>query len=150
MDTWRKVWREGFAPALSLNGLKALRRALASNDARLAQGATTFPPPLASVRDWPVEAACALGFCAWQGEHLETVGEVGEFFSRCCFEADQRIGKPAASRWFLKWFDDTPRDDMRRELLTEVTRAIHERHGPIAPAKQYQQPDLFASIPQVA
>ena len=149
MDTWRKVWRNGFAPALSINGLRALRRALASNDSRLAQGATTFPPPLASARDWPVEAACALGFCAWQGEQLETVGEVGEFFSRCCFEADQRIGKPAASRWFLKWFDDTPREEMRRELLTEVNRAIHERYSPMAPAKP-QQRDLYESIPQVA
>jgi hypothetical protein len=79
------------------------------------------------VQDWPVEAACALGFCGWQGEELETVGQVEEFFARLCFEADQRLGEPAACRWFLNWFDDTPRADMRRELLGEVERALAER-----------------------
>lgn len=150
MDAWRNVWRDGFAPALSLDALKALRRALESNDSRLAQGATTFPPPLMCVRDWPVEAACALGFCAWQGEHLETVGEVGEFFSRSCFEADQRVGRASASRVFLKWFDDTPRTEMRRELLAEVNRTIDSRQRNVSPAKSYRQPELFADVPQVA
>jgi hypothetical protein len=102
------------------------------------------------VQDWPVEAACALGFCAWQGERLETVGEVGEFFSRSCYEADQRIGKPAASRWFLKWFDETPRDEMRKELLSEVSREIESRKHNISPAKDYRQPELFGDVPQVA
>ena len=32
----------------------------------------------------------------------------------------ERLGEPAACRWFLNWFDDTPRDQMRRELLAEV------------------------------
>ncbi|MBX9582421.1 MAG: hypothetical protein K2X87_19125, partial [Gemmataceae bacterium] len=68
-----------------------------------------------------------LGFCGWQGEGLESVGEVEEFFARACFEADQRLGEPAACRWFLNWFDDTPRDQMRRELLPEVDRALAER-----------------------
>jgi hypothetical protein len=79
------------------------------------------------VQDWPVEAACALGFCGWQGDHLETVGEVEEFFAKLCFEADQRIGEPAACRWFLNWFDDTPRNVMRQELLNEVKLALAER-----------------------
>jgi hypothetical protein len=127
MESWRKVWREGFAPVLSTTGLLALRRALSGDDGRLLQGSTTSPPPLMCVQDWPVEAACALGFCGWQGEGLETVGEVEEFFARACFEADQRLGEPAACRWFLNWFDDTPRDDMRRELLLEVNRTLGER-----------------------
>jgi hypothetical protein len=91
------------------------------------QGATTTPPPLLCVQDWPVEACCALGFCGWQGEALCTVGEVEEHFAKCCFEADQRLGEPAACRWFLNWFDDTPRDDMRRELLAEVELALTDR-----------------------
>jgi len=79
------------------------------------------------VQDWPVEAACALGFCGWQGERLETVGDVEEYFARCCFEADTRLGEAAACRWFLNWFDDTPRDDMRRDLLAEVELALADR-----------------------
>ena len=127
MESWRKVWREGLAPQLSTPGLEALWLALVSDDPRLLQGATTTPPPLQCVQDWPVEAACALGYCGWQGDALESVGQVEEFFARACFEADQRLGEPAACRWFLNWFDDTTRDQMRRELLAEVERALAER-----------------------
>jgi hypothetical protein len=127
MESWRLVWREGFAPVISTTGLRALREALQADDLRLTQGSTTTPPPLMCVQDWPVEAACALGFCGWQGEDLSTVGEVEEFFARVCFEADQRLGEPAACRWFLNWFDDSPRDVMRQELLSEVNLALAER-----------------------
>jgi hypothetical protein len=120
METWRKVWREGMAPQLSDGGLAALGRALEQDDTRLIQQATTTPPPLPCVQDWPVEAACAVGFCGWQGDGLVTVAEVEEFFARACFETDQALGEPAACRWFLNWFDETPREQMRRELLTEV------------------------------
>ena len=127
MESWRKVWREGFAPVLSTAGLQALRKALTADDTRLIQGSTSSPPPLMCVQDWPVEAACALGFCAWQGEGLETVAEVEEFFARTCYEADQRLGEPAACRYFLNWFDDTPRPQMRKLLLEEVNRTLAER-----------------------
>jgi hypothetical protein len=127
MESWRLVWRNGFVPVLSTAGLEALRDALQSDDPRLTQGSTTTPPPRMCVQDWPVEAACALGFCGWQGDGLDAVGEVEEFFARACFEADHRLGEPAACRWFLNWFDDTPRDQMRRDLLAEVERALADR-----------------------
>src|SRR4051812_30331013 len=127
MESWRKVWREGVEPLLTTDGLKALRQALRNDDARLVQGATTTPPPLMCVQDWPVEAACALGLCGWLGDGLETVGEVEEFFARMCFEVDQRLGEPAACRWFLNWYDETPRDAMRAELLSEVNLALAQR-----------------------
>ena len=131
MESWRKVWREGVVPMVSTAGLDALRKALSNDDARLVQGATTTPPPLQCVQDWPVEAACALGFCGWQGDGLETVAEVEEFFARMCFEIDQRLGEPAGCRWFLNWFDETPRDEMRRLLLAEVNRTLALRRDEI-------------------
>jgi hypothetical protein len=134
MESWRKVWREGFAPLLSTVGLESLRDALLADDSRLLQGATSSPPPLMCVQDWPVEAACALGYCAWQGEGLDTVGEVEDFFARACFDADQRLGEPAACRYFLNWFDDTPRNAMRRELLAEVNIVLADRF----PIEQFQ------------
>src|SRR5215475_2752037 len=97
MESWRKVWREGVVPLLSTDSLEALRRGLLADDTRLVQGATTTPPPLPSVQDWPVEAACALGYCGWQGEGLGTVGEVEEFFAHLCFEVDARLGEPGAA-----------------------------------------------------
>ncbi len=129
MESWRKVWREGVEPLLSTESLVALRQALVTDDPRLQQGATTTPPPLQCVQDWPVEAACALGYCGWVGDGLETVGEVEEFFASMCFEVDQRIGEPAGCRWFLNWFDETPRDEMRRLLLAEVKRSLALRRS---------------------
>jgi hypothetical protein len=127
MESWRKVWRDGLAPLIATDGLEALRTALVNDDARLLQGATTTPPPLQCVQDWPVEAACALGFCGWQGEGLERVGQVEEYFARLCFAVDRRFGEPAACRWFLNWFDETPRDEMRAVLLAEVNRTLARR-----------------------
>jgi hypothetical protein len=127
MESWRKVWRDGLVPNLSTEGLDALASALASDDPRLLQGATTTPPPLQCVQDWPVEAACVLGYCGWQGDGLVTVAEVEESFARLCFEADQLLGEPAACRWFLNWYDETPREEMCRLLLEEVRHNLAER-----------------------
>jgi len=126
MEEWRRVWREGLAPVLSTRSLEALRRALEADDARLLQGATTLPPPLYCVRDWPAEGACALGFCGWQGEGLVTVEEVEAFFARICFTCDQRFPQSVIHH-FVNWFDETPRDEMRPLLLAEVNRSLAER-----------------------
>lgn len=94
------------------------------------------------VADWPVEAACAIGFCGavenggfWKdaagkvNDHAATVGVVEEFFARACFKADEAMGEPAGVRWFLNAFDDTPRATMFRDLLPEVELAIAGREG---------------------
>lgn len=146
MEKWQKVWREGVVPSLSVDQLKALRRALADDDPRLIQGATTSPPPLQCVQDWPVEAACALSYCGWQGDQLETVAEVEEFFARICFEVDQRLyigsrrfGESAACRWFLNWYDNTPRGEMRRLLLSEVEATLEKHYVPTVIANDKEQ-----------
>jgi hypothetical protein len=128
MEAWRQVWREGVAPQLSTTGLKALQKALHADDERLLQGATTSPPPLHCVRDWAVEGACVIGYCGWQGDGLQTVSEVEEFFAQVCFEVDKALGEPAACRWFLNWFDDNPRPEVRALLLAEVNRTLAERY----------------------
>ena len=130
VEQWRRVWRDGFAPVLPTAGLEALRDALRNDDPRWIQGSTTTPPPLMCVEDWPVEAACALGFCGavdHGGFGIATVGQCKEAFARACFDADQRLGGPPACRFFLDWFDETPRDAMRRELLPEVERELAQR-----------------------
>jgi hypothetical protein len=124
MTAWQKCWREGFAPQLSESALEALAVALLTDDPRLITGATTSPPPLQAVADWPVEAACPLGFALWQGEQLATVGQVEEAFARLCYGADERLGEPAACRYLLNWIDDTPREEMRQALLVEVMLAL--------------------------
>jgi hypothetical protein len=132
MEAWRSVWRDGFVPSLSTAGLTALRAALATDDFRLSQGSTTVPAAAASAPEWPCEGACAVGYCGWQGQGMLSVGEVDEHFARACWEADERLQETAACRHFLNWFDDTPRDDMRRDLLAEVELALAARRLPIA------------------
>jgi hypothetical protein len=127
MELWRKVWRGGFAPVLTTTELLALRTGLASDDRRLIPGATCIPPPMQCVLDWPVDGACFLGYCAWQGDGKNTVGEVEEFFAHVCFECDARLCEPAACRHFLNWCDDTPRDEVRRELLAEINAELSGR-----------------------
>jgi len=127
LESWQRVWRDGFAVALSPRALAALAAALRSDDPALIQGATTSPPPLACVGDWPVEAACALSYCGWRGENLPTVAEVEAWFAEACFACNLRLGETTGCRIFLNWFDETPREQMRRLLLPEVERALAER-----------------------
>src|SRR5437868_4607007 len=107
MNAWQQVWREGIAPQLSTPGLLAIRDALAADDPRLTQGAVTSPPPLQCADAFPVEGACAIGFAAWQGDGLATVGAVEEYFARVCGRVGEVCGEPGAARYFLNHFDDT-------------------------------------------
>jgi hypothetical protein len=128
---WQDVFRRGFAPQLSSAGLVALRAALVSNDKRLIQQATMFPPPLEACACMPCEAACAICFThAFVSKTLlKTVADVEEFFGRVCHDADQTLGESGAVRWFLNWFDDAPREEMRAALLVEVDAELARRQA---------------------
>lgn len=126
MTKWRRVWRCGLAPVLGLAGLVALRQALAFDDPRLIQGRIANPTPTDARRDGAVLGACSIGYCGWRGEGLGSVGEVEDFFHRICAEADAACAEEAACRYFLNWFDATPRAEMRRLLLAEVNLALSQ------------------------
>lgn len=125
----RNVWRNGFVPVLSDVELLALAEGLQANDPRIIQSATTEPSPLFALLDWPCEGACALGYAGWRGNGLALVDEVNQFFSAKCFEADRKLGEPAACRYFLDWYDSATRDVMRSELLQEINIAIDSRRA---------------------
>jgi hypothetical protein len=127
METWRDVFRRGVAPQLSLRGLFALRDALRRDDPRLTQGATTTPPPLGCVTDWPCEGACLIGYAGWIGDGLATVGEVESFFGFVCGKADAALNEISGVRHLLDAFDDWPREEMIANLLPEIEMAIRER-----------------------
>jgi hypothetical protein len=129
MESWRKVWRDGVSPLLSDAALQALAVALERDDSRLLQGSTTVPAPLPCLQDCPVEGACALSYCGWQGEGLVSVGDVESYFAKMCFDVDFRLGEPGAAKWFVCWWDETPRDRARRLLLAEVRIALGQRHA---------------------
>jgi hypothetical protein len=133
MYAWQKAFREGIGPNLSPMCLTALRKGLENDDPELMQGATTSPPPLECVADWPVTAVCALAYAGWKGDGRKSVREVADFFADICYLAGQALGEPAAVRYFLDWFDHAPREEMRRALLAEVNRAIVTRCAEPAP-----------------
>ncbi len=130
MEFWRFVWRGGFQPLIQTKSLEGLLAALEGDIPTLIQGETTIPPLLMCVQDYPCEAACGIGYCGVienGGIGVATLGQVEEYFGRLCFEADQRLNNSAAYRWFLNWFDDTPREKMRRELIQEIKRGLNNR-----------------------
>lgn len=85
------------------------------------------PPPLHCVRDWPVEAACGIAYCGWQGDDLNLTEMVNEYFAEKCFRCDALLNEPAGCRWFLNWFDETPRAEMRAALAAEVAAELQRR-----------------------
>lgn len=123
---WVKVWRNGLAPHLPTEGMERLAEALRTDATSLLQGATTSPPPLACVEDFTCEGACPISYCGLVTSN-ETVGEIELFFARICRQCDESMREVAACHWFLNWVDETPRDEMRRELLREVERTLSLR-----------------------
>lgn len=126
MESWRLVWRDGFVPAaknLGLwDGVVALAAAVEADSKELVQGSTTTPPPLMCVQDWPVESADAVAYVGWKGGKVpsDSVGKVEVHFATLCYEADKLLGEPASCRWFLNFWDDTPRKDLLPLFLAEV------------------------------
>ena len=49
------------------------------------------------------------------------------FYERLCLAADDALGEPAACNHFLNWYDQTPRPEMRRQLLREVQGTFNHR-----------------------
>ena len=128
---WQRAWREGVAPQLGTAGLKALQKALESDDPALIQGQNVLPPPLQGHEFDQVTAACAIGFAAWKGDRdvCAPVGEIDVRFADICLEADQMLGEPGAVHHFLLQYDSWTREEMRRNLLPEVGAALAGRQG---------------------
>lgn len=123
MERWRHCWRNGFAKVLTTEDLLVLKRALEKDDQTLIQEDTVLPPSCVPYLGHPVECACAIAFCGWK-RGLSFVGEVVEFFGKTCCEADQLLGRPSSCRYFLNWFDNAPREEVRQKLLEEVILAL--------------------------
>jgi hypothetical protein len=125
LEPWRKVWRE-FAKVLPTAGLEALAVALRDDDPALIQRLTALPTPYVGTRDWPCEGGCAISYTFWKAG-AETVGEVEQKFADACYQVDQSLGEPAGCRWFLNAFDETPRAQVRNDLLPEVQLELAQR-----------------------
>ena len=126
-EAWREVLRKAFFPLFSTPCLEMLMNGLIEDDPLLLQVATCSPPPLACLSDWPVEAGCLVVYPMWKIGQLPTIGHAALFFAHICAEMDQLLNEIAGARWLLNWFDDAPRDEMRRGLAPEVGLEIGRR-----------------------
>lgn len=124
-----KIFREGLAPILSLEGLLALERAMETDDPRLLQGGTTEPPPFSFCADWKPARACLIALPYWLGDGLETLGEIEEAFARTCHEIHLRTGIINAAGELLTPYDTMPREEMIATFLPEVKAAIASRRA---------------------
>lgn len=120
---WRRAWRRGLCPLLPTAGLIALRDALTQDSPELRQQETTGPPLR---RDSRCRGACAVALCGWKGKGLQTVGDVEDFFVRASMRAGRRLTAKAVDAFFA-WYDDAPREEMRRGLLRETDHELARR-----------------------
>ncbi len=127
---------EAFASQWQTGTLRKLLKALDHDDPAIIQGATTDPAPRVACEEWPIDGACAVAFAVRYEYELDTVGAVEDAFARACQEADARLGIEAGCRYFLNWFDDTPRGTAFRELGAELRHLIEDRERREAEARQ--------------
>lgn len=127
LESWRLVLRDGFLPGWSSDVLEKAIVLLEADSPKIVQGSTTTPPPLMCMQDWAVEACDIVAFCSTPDCLEATVGQAEEGFARACFETDSRLGEPAACRWFLRFFDDTPRAEVFRLLIEEFKLELSKR-----------------------
>jgi hypothetical protein len=127
-DNARMAWRAA-APLFTTGGLEALREALWADDPTLLQHETVRPIALQCFLDDKPLGACPWGYAAIKSWHLDKVSEVTLAFSRVCQAVDEATGADAGCRWFLNFVDETPREQMRLELLEEVDIELARRSG---------------------
>src|SRR6266404_2857675 len=134
LTAWQRAWRDGIVPQLTIAGLQGLKAALERDDPCLITGATTFPPPLQCVTDWPVERCCPLCYALLDGKqpHEVSVGLLEDRFAAACYRADQLLGEPAAVRYFLNQVDGWSREELRQNLLPEIKLALAQREPKFA------------------
>jgi hypothetical protein len=128
-EAWKRVWRDGIVPQLTICGLEGLKLALEQDRCSLITGATMTPPPLACMANEAVEGCCPLCWGLLDGLRptAVSVGPLEERFAEACMKANELCGEPAAIRHFLNWVDETPRQTMRQALLAEVNLALAQR-----------------------
>jgi hypothetical protein len=126
MESWRRVFRQGILPHVSSKGLEGLQRALERNDARILMGASTNPPALSFNEHEPLEGCCPIGWLLLEGKppYSLSVGTLDQMFGQLCWKCEQACGLPASIGFFLRWWDEGPRESVRAALLVEVNAAL--------------------------
>jgi hypothetical protein len=124
MESWRKAWRDGFAPQLTTAGLQSLADALAADSGILCQGRAV--ERLANSKN-RVARCCAISYALAADDVLLASARAMETaFAEADLQANGLLGGHFAY-CFYAWFDDGPRAQVFAELLAEVRHNIADR-----------------------
>jgi hypothetical protein len=55
------------------------------------------------------------------------LGHIEEGFAEASYQCGKRLGEQSIVRYFLNWYDETPRNEMRAMLLPVVREVIQTR-----------------------
>lgn len=111
MESWRTIWREILANELPTAGLEALATALEEDRQTLVQGRTVSWVECGAGR--MLIGACGIGYPFWAESHNVRPSEIELMFSRICMIVDAFYGDPGRCRFWINWFDQTDRLQMR-------------------------------------
>jgi len=128
---WQHWWREGLHPLVETDGLVALRQALAADDARLIQHATTDPINQAANAHLDVLGADAIAWTGWRGNPFWKVRALENYWFDLAVRASERVRERlrtgmGCSLWLSFW-DETPRPEAFRLLLKCVETELRRR-----------------------
>jgi len=112
------------AQAVPIDGLRALRKALAEDSPRVIQGETVKPLPTLANAEEDCARACVLGFAVWKGFRLLSVAYVARWFGHICRTID--AARPGDAARLVHWVDFTPRERMRAELVAVLDVVLAE------------------------
>jgi hypothetical protein len=129
IEAWRRTWRVGLVPQLTLAGLEGLLKALQEDSPGLITGSSTKPPALQAFEDLPLEGACPLCTALLDGSSLSacSVRLMDLEFARVAWNCDKLCGEPGAVRYFCNQVDSWTRPELIRHLIPEVLLAIAEK-----------------------
>jgi hypothetical protein len=128
----QEIFHSAIGWRLGQEGLAALKDALERDDPALLQSTTVSPDINVCCRHDACTGACAIGLALWKGWGLCSVGEVEHQFSKLAVQVDSQLGSGSCMRW-VSWYDEMPRQEMRRVLLPQVLRALEHECQPADP-----------------
>lgn len=124
---WKDVFRRGLAPQLTSDELETLLTALVNNDPDLIQGKTVEPCGAGVKGDEKPKAGCMIGYIIWKCRGANEVRDVQNEFACICCGIDVRLAVLSVNRYLLNFFDETPRDKMRPQLIEEIELELERR-----------------------
>lgn len=127
MEAWRKAWREGVAPQLTIDELRFLHHGICSKDRRLINGVTAIYDTDYRRRDAPCGGACLLGYVEFHRNADATADDVCETFNDVVATANERLGDGDNIQYLIDFWDDDDNAERQKLMAHEVIRSIRER-----------------------